>query len=347
MYAHIRHSVLYVLWALLYLYLVFIQQPILFFIIRTVDRLSNYWPFRGTRETIIAFLKLLLARVAPSLARHFLSYTPFGQYSGNDRELFPGEKKRFPLHSVSLNGCAWMLPYHIGVCEVLKTYGMVDENTIWLGSSGGALIATAAALDLDLEHQLKFCISMGIESGEAHTLGPVANMSRYIAPHIMTSLPDKAHMKVAGKLHISVTETPQASSIFGNKLVNEFKNERHIYHTLMASTYIPLYYERPVRPGIGAFYWDGGFSNNQPVLYGSDGRCLTTTVSPMARKADISPPRQTTCNVEHLFPGGYDEAMNVYFNGRRDALAYVRKMHDKFGFVLAKPLVGDENVRKV
>lgn len=203
---------------------------------------------------------------------------------------------------------------------------MVDENTIWLGSSGGALIAAAAALELDLEHQLKFCISTGIESSERHALGPVGKMSHYIAQHIRESMPDDAHKKTAGRLFISITETPQGARLYGNALVGNFKSRQHLYHVLMASSYIPMYYEVPPRPGIGAFYWDGGFSNNQPVLKGADGQILSTTISASSRRADICPSTQDTCNIEHLFPNKYETCMRIHQRGRRDALSYIRKL---------------------
>lgn len=206
----------------------------------------------------------------------------------------------------------------------MKREKVVDDKTIWLGSSGGALIAAAAALGIDLEYQLKACISMGIQSIEQHLLGPIGKMSEYIGPHVLRSLPEDAHEKVQGRLRISVTETPQGSKFWGNALVGTFKSRQHVYNMLMASTYIPVYYEVPVRPGRGGFYWDGGFSNNQPVLkHPETGRVVTTTVSPVAQKADISPKTQKTCNIEHLIPNDFEGAMDIYERGKSDANDYV------------------------
>lgn len=201
---------------------------------------------------------------------------------------------------------------------------MVDKNTIWLGSSGGALIAAAAALDLDLQFQLKFCISMGTESIERHALGPIGTMTHYIVPHLLRSLPTDAHVTATDRLFVSVTETPHRSQVYGNALISKFKSRAHLHNVLAASTYIPIYYEKPVRPGIGKFYWDGGFSNNQPVLYAEDGQIITTTVNPNARTADISPQTQETCNIEHLFPCDCSAAMKIYEKGRQDAADYVK-----------------------
>lgn len=208
----------------------------------------------------------------------------------------------------------------------------MDENTIWLGSSGGALIAAAAALDLDLNFQLNFCANVGMESNQQHALGPVGKMSHYIGPHIRRSLPKDCHIKASGRLMISVTETPHAGELWGNTLVDKFSSRQHLYNMLMASTYIPFYYEVPVRPGRAVFYWDGGFSNNQPVIVDEEtGKVLSTTVSPTARKADISPRRQETCNIEHLLPGDRQSALDVYARGKADAMEYVKRMRQLYG----------------
>ncbi|CAN8068699.1 unnamed protein product [Agarophyton chilense] len=324
---HTRHSILYLLWAVLYVFLVLLEPAINAMVVCT-DWLWLKWPWSDLRLMIIAGAKRILTACSPALAEHCLSRSLLRRYIGTDRSLLPSEKKQLPLHSVSLNGCAWQLPYHIGVCEVLKGEKVVDHNTVWLGSSGGALIAAAAVLDLDLQFQLKFCISMGIESVERHTLGPLGTVSNYTLPHIFRSLPKDAHVKATDRLFISVTETPQKAKVFGNAIVGKFRSKAHLHSMLAASTYIPIYYERPVRPGIGRFYWDGGFSNNQPVLHDDCGRIVTTTVNPSAMTADICPPTdlQETCNIEHLFPCGHDQAMRLYEQGRRDAANYVKSL---------------------
>lgn len=230
--------------------------------------------------------------------------------------------------------------------SVLKREKVVDHKTIWLGSSGGALIAAAAALDLDLEYQLKACISMGIQSIEQHLLGPVGKMSEYIGPHIKHSLPKDAHLQAQGRLLISVTETPQGSKLYGNALVGSFKSRQHIYNMLMASTYIPVYYEVPVRPGRGGFYWDGGFSNNQPVLKDPEtGQIWTTTVSPVAQMADISPKTQRTCNIEHLIPSDFESAMEIYERGKADAEKYVATLLRQTD-ILSKSSISAEDMKR-
>lgn len=326
-YDHVRQSALYIFWAAVYLYLMFVQQPLTYFFIAVLDWFWVRIPLRIPRDIAVYLLKSALRCISPKVFRRLLSCEPFGPYCGADQELESVAQKKVPFHSVSLQGCAWMLPYHIGVCEVLKREKMVDENTIWLGSSGGALVGAAAAMNLNLNDQLKFCISVAMESNERHALGPFGKMTECMGPHIMRSLPEDAHLAAQGRLLISVTETPQKASFYGNVLIGDFKSRKHLHSLLMASTYIPIYYEIPVRPGRGvlpAFHWDGGFSNNQPVLKDpNSGQVLTTTVSPTALIADISPLTQETCNIEHFLPNDYDGAMEIYERGKTDAERYV------------------------
>lgn len=223
-----------------------------------------------------------------------------------------------------------MLPYHIGVVEVFSKHGLVDGQTKWLGSSGGALIATAAALQLDMKHQLNFCIDSGVHAAQSHALGPLGVMSHYIAPHIKESLPADAHTRCTGRLFISVTETPQMDCVYGNRIISQYGSVGQVYDALIASTYIPVYYERPAKPGVGVFYYDGGFSCNQPVFF-EDGVCVTTTVSPNAGAADVCPGRQTSCSIEHLFPGGVEGAMENYNLGKRVGERYVGRMKELYG----------------
>lgn len=80
------------------------------------DKLWIKFQMRGLRDFVVRWLKWSLEKISPDLVERFWSKTPLGEYLGEDRGLNKGEKK-VPLHSVSLQGCAWMVPYHIGVCE--------------------------------------------------------------------------------------------------------------------------------------------------------------------------------------------------------------------------------------
>ncbi len=329
-----RRALIFSFWAVFYAWLWIVGRPGVRLFVRGCDAAWARWPWKGTRRWMFVNARAIISRVAPRLARHYLSTAPVkgGTFVGCSSSTVGGRNGDvYPLHSVSLNGCAWMLPFHIGVCSVLIEEGIVDNETKWLGSSGGALIAAAAALDLDLDGQLRSCVRMGTHSKGLHALGPAGFMSSYIGPHVLRSLPADCAEKARDRLYISVTEAPAPNgSLSGNQLLCNLPTRRKLYHALMASCYIPLYYEQPARPAslFGPFRFDGGFSDNQPVLRDKQGRCITTTVSPIPFAADISPTRMAFPNIEHLFPKGADSAMAVYDSGVAVARRYVKKLKD-------------------
>lgn len=112
-----RHSVLYLFWAAFYLWLVLVAQPCLFIFVRGMDWCRVRWPWAGTREYVNDALTRFMKNFFPAKAEYFFSRIAFGPYVGSDRERPRDVPKRLPLHSVSLSGCAWQTPYHIGVCK--------------------------------------------------------------------------------------------------------------------------------------------------------------------------------------------------------------------------------------
>jgi len=327
-----RRALIWVFWAFIYAWLWVIGRTSVRFMVQFADIIWTRWPWRGTRQWLYSTFEGISRALFPGLGRHYFSIidgkTNVRKYSGcGIRNGGRTADSIYPLHSVSLNGCAWMLPYHIGVVSVLIKEKIVDSETKWLGSSGGSLIATAACLNLDLEHQLKFCVRTGAYSRSIHALGPCGFMSAYIGPHIFKSLPSDAAEKATGKLFVSITEAPgKNGEMSANALISEFSSRKRVHQALMASSYIPLYYETPALPGgiFGPFRFDGGFSENQPIL---DPR-HTTTVSPIPFASDISPTKMACPNIEHLFPKGADSAMAVYESGVSVAKKYVKKLKD-------------------
>lgn len=337
-----RRTLLFAFWAVVYAWLWIVGRPGVRVFLRFCDSVWMRWPWKGTRRWIFYHAKAIVSRVAPCLARHYLSTRAHAnrKFVGCGSSTLGGRNGDvYPLHSVSLNGCAWMLPFHIGVCTVLIEEGIVDKETKWLGSSGGALIAAVAALDIDFDGQLRSCVRMGTHSKSVHALGPAGFMSSYIGPQVMRSLPPDCVEKARDRLYISVTEAPAPNGrLSGNRVLFNLPTPRKLYHALMASCYIPLYYEQPARPAslLGPFRFDGGFSDNQPVMRDKQGRCITTTVSPIPFAADISPTRMAFPNIEHLFPKGASSAMAVYDSGVAVARRYVKKLKDMQAAIIAQ-----------
>ena len=68
------------------------------------------------------------------------------------------------------------------------------------------------------------------------------------------------------------------------RLVSTYATREALLDTLLASCYIPMYYETPTLLA-GRLHLDGGLFDNQPVLPGG----VTVTVSPAQHAATVSP----------------------------------------------------------
>lgn len=198
-------------------------------------------------------------------------------------------------HSISFSGCSWLFPYHLGVCEGLKTRMNFDKMT-FLGASSGAIVAAAMACGVDTREGLMLGIQLA-KQADRRLFGPFGKMSYFVHKGLDEVLPLDACEKVKGRLRISVTRFPKLK----NELLphHEFEDREALIRAILASCYIPIYYEKPViikgRP-----YLDGGVSDNTPVL---DGHTITCSPMPsmQSRVIDIYPQKEPTVR-QSLFP---------------------------------------------
>jgi predicted acylesterase/phospholipase RssA len=58
--------------------------------------------------------------------------------------------------SLSMSGCGWLTPFHIGVVQAFKDHGLFDERTKVAGSSGGSLAGLIACSGLDQAEVRKY-----------------------------------------------------------------------------------------------------------------------------------------------------------------------------------------------
>lgn len=223
--------------------------------------------------------------------------------------------------SISFVGCSWLMVYHVGVVRALVEHGLVDnERTILLGSSSGSIIAAAVVCGVSLQDCMALVEEMA-NDGSLHrrVCGPVGRMSHYVRQGLQRCLPEDAHQRASGRLYISTTsyETRHGKSHLQNHLISEFSSREDLINLILASCYIPGYYESPVRCKTrGMFFLDGGLTNNQPVLKG------TLTVSPYAGTAIISPSTQDPTwkfdPLDRLLPPHIDQLYAYERQGFRD-----------------------------
>lgn len=93
-------------------------------------------------------------------------------------------------------------------------------------------------------------------------------------------LPQDAHIKVSGKLHISLTRVRDGHNV----IVSHFETREDLLQALLASAFIPFFSGFVPPKYHGVRYMDGGFSDNLPSLDEN-----TITVSPFCGESDICP----------------------------------------------------------
>ncbi|GFG36936.1 hypothetical protein Cfor_12474 [Coptotermes formosanus] len=131
--------------------------------------------------------------------------------------------------------------------------------------------------------------------GEARqrTLGPFSpsfNIHNILLDGLEKVLPDDAHIRVNGKLHISLTRVYDGKNV----IVSQFSSKEDLVQALLASSFIPLFSGILPPKFRGIRYMDGGFSDNLPMLDEN-----TITVSPFCGESDICP-RDLSSQLFHI-----------------------------------------------
>lgn len=275
---------------MLYLWL-FITGAMIKYVLKVVDWVTRWVPgWRRGRRYLAERIELGMRRWIPSC--HRLLFTmDFIPFCGN------GEiKKTYPLESVTFSGCSWLMVFHIGAARWMVENGWIDLETIRVfGCSSGALVGAAVLCQIPEKEFLEFVDLMAMES-QRKVFGPLARMSWIVKAGLERLLPEDAHLFLSNRLFVSVTVYPSDDGkLLGNRVVSNFDSREDLIQTLLASCYIPFYYEKPVRIG-GSFFLDDGITNNCPCGPG------TITISPYARSADVSPASNGIDAVHRLFP---------------------------------------------
>jgi len=192
--------------------------------------------------------------------------------------------------NVSFAGCGFLGLYHVGVASCLKTYAPQLYLRKVAGASAGSMAAVALLADLPLGEMTSNVLKIATEARK-RTLGPFSpsfNITQIIADGLIKMLPDDVHLKVNGKLHVSLTKVYDGKNI----LVSQFESKQEVIDVVLASTFIPIFSGWLPPRYRGTRVIDGGYSDNLPILDGQ-----TITVSPFCGSSDICPQDDYMLNV--------------------------------------------------
>ncbi|KAG9508852.1 Patatin-like phospholipase domain-containing protein 2 [Fragariocoptes setiger] len=192
-----------------------------------------------------------------------------------------------PWENLSFAGCGFLGIYHIGVASCFAEYCPQLSMHKIAGSSAGALVATAHICgNLELARLMSGLLKVALQA-RAKSLGPFHpsfNINEIIHEALTRGLPDDAHLRASGKLHVSLTRVSDGENV----IIKQFDSKDDLIQCLICSCFIPFWSGITPPKLQGVPYIDGGFSDNLLRL-----DQYTITVSPFSGEADICPQDDT------------------------------------------------------
>lgn len=194
--------------------------------------------------------------------------------------------------NLSFAGCGFLGIYHVGVACCFRKYAPHLLLNKISGASAGAIAACALICDLPIGEMTSDVLKVAIEA-RSRSLGafsPSFNIHRLLLEALEKFLPDDAHVRVSGKLHISLTRVHDGKNV----VVSQFDSREELIQALLASAFIPFFSGLIPPKFKGVRYMDGGCSDNLPTLDEN-----TITVSPFCGESDICP-RDDSSQLFHI-----------------------------------------------
>nr|UEK51503.1 Bmm-like protein 2 [Parasacculina yatsui] len=184
--------------------------------------------------------------------------------------------------NLSFAGCGFLSVYHVGVAACMRRYCPDLFNNRISGASAGALAAAALICDTSLSSMMSELVQLvtNIQNHLGGPFSPFVNITNMLRSNLEKTLPDDAHIRCSGRLHISVTRLQDSK----NCILSQFESKQQLIEALLCTCFIPIF--SGWRPPLfcGVRYMDGCYSNNLPTM---DSR--TITVSPFCGEADVCP----------------------------------------------------------
>lgn len=222
--------------------------------------------------------------------------------------------------SFSFACAGWLMVYHFGVAKALQQLGLERRARV-IGSSAGALAATALALRCDFDAIRDHILAHVVPRAHASLDGPFR-----VREYLRGTLAATGELHRFAALNSKEPQTPgrltvvySSLSAWASRRVTHFTSQEHLERSLLASCCAPPIAGMPFRLG-DEWVMDGGVFDFQPVY-----DATTVTVSPLYwTGADIKPSRYVPMWWA-LFPPGARDVEWLFDLGYEDGLAWVVK----------------------
>ncbi|CAF1261795.1 unnamed protein product [Rotaria magnacalcarata] len=184
--------------------------------------------------------------------------------------------------NLSLCGCGFLGVYHVGVVCAFKEHASEILDGKMAGCSAGSLVAACAMSGCCLGQMCSDALEIAIRA-RSRALGPLHptfSIVEIIRNGLRRILPTNAHEICSGRLYISLTRWKDNKNV----IVNQYHTREELIQVLICSSFVPYWSGIIPHKFRGEYYWDGGLTNNNPII--DDGTIL---VSPFAGESDICP----------------------------------------------------------
>jgi patatin-like phospholipase domain-containing protein 2 len=186
-------------------------------------------------------------------------------------------------YTLSFSGCGFLCIYHTGVIAAINEYApQLTRNKI-CGASAGSIAAAGIVCNVCISKAVSTILAI-VSQARSKLLGPIDSdfhLMKLVEAGLQESLPLNAHELCTGKLQISLTRLSDRANV----VVSEYPTRQDLIDAIICSCFIPFYCGRTAPKFLGIQYYDGGVTDNQPIV---DAR--TITVSPFCGESDICPP---------------------------------------------------------
>jgi hypothetical protein len=242
-----------------------------------VDRVVFNWRLYTLLATVFAAFLYYLNSVGYTEWLLLTYYTALTRRVNVPKNKAP--KQFAPSISFMGGGHLWMFAIGVGH-HIYENYEI--DKIKFLASSCGTFAACPLACGLDPYDWCKKDWGKCISHFNSRLLGCLFDSKHFYLKLWDEYLPEDAHIRVSGRLFLSVTRVPSMK----NLVISHFESREKLLQCLVASMCLPFAFIRdfPVYiDGIG-YCVDGGFSNDAPCL-----DSYTVTASALHREADIKP----------------------------------------------------------
>ncbi|CAF3597360.1 unnamed protein product [Rotaria sordida] len=239
--------------------------------------------------------------------------------------------------NLSLSGCGFLGVYHIGAICAFKEHVPEVLNNKMAGSSAGALVAACAMSGCCLGQMCSDALEIAIRA-RTPALGPLHptfSIVDIIRNGLRRILPPNAHEICSGRLYISLTRWKDNK----NFIINQYHNREELIQVLICSSFVPYWSGIIPNKFRGEYYWDGGLTNNNPIIDED-----TIVISPFAGESDICPRDESgsfysvdfqgtdiSCTQENLyrlthalFPPSLSVLKQICWHGYMDGLKFLQ-----------------------